>query len=88
MHYHLPSDTVAKILGTTDFGTANSSQIYAESALDSTLESGQLDAASAYINQAVQLHLAYIPLPPQINLGDAGLRQLSTRRPRLRSRAA
>ena len=70
-YYHLPSDTVAKILGTTDFGTANSSQIYAESALDSTLESGQLDAASAYINQAVQLHLDYIPLPPQINLGSA-----------------
>ena len=70
-YYKLPSDTVAKILGTTDFGTANSSQIYAESALDSTLESGQLDVASAYINQAVQLHLDYIPLPPQINLGSA-----------------
>jgi molybdate/tungstate transport system substrate-binding protein len=70
-YYNLPSDTVSKILGTTDFGTANNSQIYAESALDSTLQSGQLDAASAYINQAVQLHLAYIPLPPPINLGDA-----------------
>ena len=87
-YYHLPSDTVAKILGTTDFGSANSSQIYAESALDSTLESGQLDAASAYINQAIQLHLAYIPLPPQINLGDADVTRTSTRRPRLRSRAA
>jgi molybdate/tungstate transport system substrate-binding protein len=74
--YHLPSGTVAKILGTTDFGTANSSQIYAESALDSTLTSGQLDAASAYINQAVQLHLAYIPLPAQINLGDAKYKAL------------
>jgi molybdate/tungstate transport system substrate-binding protein len=70
-YYHLPSDTAAKILGTTDFGTANSTQIYAESALDSTLQSGQLDAASAYINQAVQLHLAYIPLPDPINLGNA-----------------
>jgi molybdate/tungstate transport system substrate-binding protein len=75
-YYKLPSDTVAKILGTTDFGTANSSQIYAESALDSTLQSGQLDAASAYINQAVQLHLAYIPLPPQINLGDAAYKDM------------
>ena len=74
--YHLPSDTVAKILGTTDFGTANNSEIYAESALDSTLQSGQLDAASAYINQAVQLHLAYIPLPPQINLGDPAYKDL------------
>ena len=70
-YYHLPSDTVSKILGTTDFGTASNSQIYAESALDSTLQSGQLDAASAYINQAVQLHLAYIPLPDPINLGNA-----------------
>ena len=46
-YYNLPSDTVAKILGTSNFGTSNSSQIYAESSLDSTLESGQLDAASA-----------------------------------------
>jgi molybdate/tungstate transport system substrate-binding protein len=67
-YYHLPSDTVAKILGTTDFGTASSSQIYAESALDSTLESGQLDAASAFVTQAIELHLAYIPLVPPINL--------------------
>jgi molybdate/tungstate transport system substrate-binding protein len=70
-YYHLPSDTVAKILGTTDFGTASSSQIYAESALDSTLQSGQLDAASAFVTQAIQLHLDYVPLPVQINLGSA-----------------
>ena len=63
MYYHLPSDTVAKILGTSDYGTANSSQIYAESALDSTLQSGQLDASSAFVTQAIELHLAYIPLP-------------------------
>ena len=67
-YYHLPSDTVAKILGTSDFGSASSSQIYAESALDSTLQSGQLDAASAFVTQAIELHLAYIPLVPQINL--------------------
>jgi molybdate/tungstate transport system substrate-binding protein len=67
-YYHLPSDTVAKILGTTDYGTASSRQIYAESSLDSTLQSGQLDAASAFVTQAIQLHLAYVPLVPQINL--------------------
>jgi molybdate/tungstate transport system substrate-binding protein len=72
-YYHLPSDTVAKILGTSDFGSANSSQIYAESSLDSTLESGQLDASSAFVTQAVELHLDYIPLPTAINLGDAAL---------------
>ena len=73
MYYHLPKDTVSKILGTSDWGTANSSQIYAESSLDATLQSGQLDAASAFITQAVELHLDYIKLPPQISLGDAAM---------------
>jgi molybdate/tungstate transport system substrate-binding protein len=73
MHYNLPKDTVSKILGTSDYGTSSSSQIYAESALDSTLQSGQLDASSAFITQAVELHLPYIKLPSAINLGDAAL---------------
>ncbi len=68
---HLPSDTVAKILGTSDFGTASSSQIYAESSLDATLQSGQLDAASAFITQAIELHLPYIKLPDAISLASA-----------------
>ena len=72
-YYHLPSDTVAKILGTTDFGSATSPQIYAESSLDSTLQSGQLDASSAFVTQAIELHLDYIPLPPAINLGNVAL---------------
>src|ERR1039458_2513380 len=73
MYYHLPKDTVSKILGTSDYGTSNSSQIYAESSLDSTLQSGQLAASSAFITQAVELHLPYIKLPAAINLGDASL---------------
>jgi molybdate/tungstate transport system substrate-binding protein len=73
MHYGLPKDTVAKILGTTDTGTANSNQIYAESSLDSTLQSGQLDASSAFITQAIELHLPYIKLPAAISLSDAAL---------------
>ena len=72
-YYHLPSDTVSKILGTTDWGTSSSSQIYAESSLDATLQSGQLDASSAFITQAIELHLDYIPLPAAINLGDKAL---------------
>ncbi|HEY6789461.1 MAG TPA: extracellular solute-binding protein [Trebonia sp.] len=72
-YYHLPSDTVAKILGTSNFGTSDSSQIYAEASLDSTLESGQLDASSAFITQAIELHLDYIPLPAQINLASSAL---------------
>ena len=69
-YYHLPSNTVAKILGTTDFGTANSPEIYAETALDAVLESGQLDASSAFVTQAIELHLDYIKLPAAINLGS------------------
>jgi molybdate/tungstate transport system substrate-binding protein len=78
-YYHLPSDTVAKILGTSDFGSASSSQIYAESSLDSTLESGQLDASSAFITQAKELGLAYIPMPTAINLGSAALAATTTK---------
>jgi molybdate/tungstate transport system substrate-binding protein len=70
MKYHLPADTVSKILGGVAPASAKSPQIYDETSLDSTLQSGQLDAASAYINQAVTLHLAYIKLPADINLGD------------------
>ncbi|HZR53805.1 MAG TPA: extracellular solute-binding protein [Streptosporangiaceae bacterium] len=72
-YYNLPSDTVSKILGTSDAGSASSPEIYAESSLDSTLESGQLDAASAFVTQAVEQHLDYIPLPANINLGSASL---------------
>ena len=72
-YYHLPSDTVSKILGTTDFGTPTSSQIFAESSLDATLQSGQLDASSAFLTQAIELHLDYILLPSAINLGDVAL---------------
>jgi molybdate/tungstate transport system substrate-binding protein len=71
-YYHLPADTVTKILGGPE-GSSTSSEIYAESSLDSTLQSGQLDAASAFVTQAIELHLDYIPLPAAINLGDASL---------------
>jgi molybdate/tungstate transport system substrate-binding protein len=67
MYYHLPADTVTKILGGPP-ASATSSQIFAETSLDSTLQSGQLDAASAFITQAIELHLSYIKLPPQISL--------------------
>jgi molybdate/tungstate transport system substrate-binding protein len=72
-YYHLPSDTVSKILGTSNWADPNSPQIYSESSLDSVLSSGQLDASSAYITQAVELHLPYITLPAAINLGSAAL---------------
>jgi molybdate/tungstate transport system substrate-binding protein len=70
MYYHLPSDTVTKIIG-SPLNSSSSSQIYVESSLDSTLQSGQLDAASAYYTQAVELHLDYISLPDAIDLGNS-----------------
>ena len=70
MKYHLPKDTVTKILG-GPLASAKSTQIFEEAALDSRLQAGQVDAASAYLSQAKQLHLKYISLPPDINLGDA-----------------
>jgi molybdate/tungstate transport system substrate-binding protein len=72
MHYHLPSDTVTKIIG-SPIASPTSPQIYDEATLESTLQSGQLDASSAYLSQAIQLHLHYIKLPAAINLGDAAL---------------
>ncbi len=69
-YYHLPSNTVTRILGTNYWGTPDSLQIYAESALDSVLQSGQLDAASAFVTQAIELHLDYIKLPAAIDLGS------------------
>jgi molybdate/tungstate transport system substrate-binding protein len=72
MKYHLPNAIVTKILG-GPLASANSTQIFEEAALDSRLQAGQLDAASAYLSQARQLHLHYITLPADINLGDATL---------------
>jgi molybdate/tungstate transport system substrate-binding protein len=72
MQYHLPSDTVAKIIG-SPLANPKSPEIFSETSLDSTLSSGQLDAASAYLNQAIEQHLSYIALPSSINLGDFAL---------------
>jgi molybdate/tungstate transport system substrate-binding protein len=72
MTYHLPTDTVTKILG-GPLASTKSNQIFEETALDSRLQAGQVDAASAYLSQARQLHLHYISLPPDLNLGEAAL---------------
>jgi molybdate/tungstate transport system substrate-binding protein len=74
MKYHLPADTVAKIIGTSDLASADAAQIFDEAALEPRLQAGQLDAASAYESQAVQLHLDYIKLPDAINLSDSALK--------------
>ncbi len=69
---HLPSDTVTKILG-SPINSATSPQVFAETSLLAHLQAGQLDASSAYLAEAKQLHLHYILLPPAINLGDPAM---------------
>jgi molybdate/tungstate transport system substrate-binding protein len=54
----------AKILG----ATINPQQIFTEPTLMARLQSGELDAASAYKIQPEPFHLPYIALPPEINL--------------------
>jgi len=69
-YYNLPSDTVTKIIG-SPLNSSTSPEIYVESSLDSVLEAGELDAASAYYTQAIELHLHYISLPTMIDLGSS-----------------
>lgn len=68
-HLHLKKGTANKILGSID----NPAQVFAETELESRLQAGQLDAASAYLSQAIQLHLPYITLPAAINFGSPSL---------------
>jgi molybdate/tungstate transport system substrate-binding protein len=69
---HLPSGTVTKILG-SPLNSASSPQVFAETSLLAHLQAGQLDASSAYLSQARQMHLHYIALPAAINLGDPSM---------------
>ena len=67
--YGLPPGTVEKIIGSIN----NPEQIFAETALVSRLEAGQLDASSAFLPQAIQRHLKYIKLPDGINMGSPAM---------------
>lgn len=71
--YHLPANTVNKVIQGTP-SSADSPTIFDETALEPRLQAGQLDAASAYRSQAIQLHLPYITLPATINFGDPALK--------------
>jgi len=64
--YYHRSDLSRRILGST----RNPAQIFTEASLLSRLESGEIDASSGYESAVRSLHLPYISLPPQIDLGD------------------
>ena len=58
------ADLVDKILGPT----INEKQIFTEPTVMARLQSGELDASSAYKIQPGPLNLPYVPLPKEINL--------------------
>ncbi|WP_242968669.1 extracellular solute-binding protein [Sulfobacillus sp. hq2] len=64
--YHLNPQIVHNILGPIDSG----SEIYTEEGVLSLLQSGGLDASSAFLSEAVERHLDYIALPPSLNFAD------------------
>jgi molybdate/tungstate transport system substrate-binding protein len=64
--YYNQPDLIQKVLGQT----INPSQIFLEPTVQVRLQSGELDAASAYKIQPGPFNLPYISLPREINLGD------------------
>ncbi len=63
--YYKQPDLVQRILGPD----INPEQIFTEPTVQARLQSGQLDASSAYKIQPAPFHLPYITLPAEINLG-------------------
>jgi molybdate/tungstate transport system substrate-binding protein len=61
----------AKILGPT----INPQQIFTEPTVQARLQSGELDAASAYKIQPGPFNLPYITLPPEINLSGQNVQR-------------
>jgi molybdate/tungstate transport system substrate-binding protein len=68
--YHQP-DLVEKILGPT----INNEQIFSEPTVLARLQSGELDASSAYKTQPGPFHLPYVSLPKEINLSSHNVRE-------------
>lgn len=67
MHYHLPGNAVQKILGAPN----NPKQVYSEEGLPTELQSGGIDLASAFLPEAIQDKMSYIPLPGWLNFSVA-----------------
>lgn len=64
--YDLPQSTTTAILGSLD----NSHEVYSEEGILSLLQSGGLDASSAFLSEALQRHLDYISLPASLNFAS------------------
>jgi len=70
--YYKQPGLAAKILGET----VNAAQIFSEPTVEARLQSGELDAASAYKIQPGPFDLPYVSLPPEINLGNQSMHAL------------
>ncbi len=67
--YYKQPGLAKKVLG----DTVNASQIFSEPTVQARLQSGELDAASAYKTQPGPFNLPFITLPEEINLGNASM---------------
>ncbi len=67
--YYKQPGLTKRILG----DTVNASQIFSEPTVEARLQSGELDAASAYKTQPGPFNLPFITLPEEINLGNASM---------------
>ena len=67
--YYKQPGLAAKILGET----INPAQIFSEPTVEARLQSGELDAASAYKTQPGAFHLPFVTLPDEINLGNESM---------------
>ena len=65
------ADLVERVLG----ATINEKQIFTEPTVEARLQSGELDAASAYKVQPGPFHLPYIALPKEVNLSGLDVRK-------------
>jgi molybdate/tungstate transport system substrate-binding protein len=69
--YYKQPGLAQKILGPT----INPAQIFAEPTVQARLQSGELDAASAYKIQPGPFNIPYIALPQEIDLGNQSMRE-------------
>jgi molybdate/tungstate transport system substrate-binding protein len=67
---HNQPDLVDKVLGRT----INEKQIFTEPTVMARLQSGELDASSAYKIQPARLNLPYVTLPKEVNLSGQNVR--------------
>ncbi len=64
--YHLPSDTVARVLGAPN----NPHQVLSETSVVTQVQANTIDAASAFLPEAKSRHLPYVPLPPALDFAN------------------